>query len=273
MRYGYAGKRGATVESLDREVTVVTVGVVLLLMAGVLTVDILLENSGRTDTMIMGQALSFDVWGLYVLGLATGVLVVAGIQITVHGLARERRRRIAERRQERELAALGRTGNAGPVPAGQPLVPAGPAPARAAAATAPAPPTAATTPRPAGSWATVPTSTGVAPTSAPAVVQPGQGPTAGSAGAAHTAPRPGSQAAAPRASSASSPPAADAGARPNGASRSDGSRAGAEPDRPSAGTGGTARRGDRVVARVADLRRKKNTAAGESPSKPVNTRS
>ncbi|WP_251747625.1 hypothetical protein, partial [Frankia sp. AiPs1] len=84
----------------------VTVGVVLLLVAGVFTADLVLENSSHTDVMIMGQSLSLDIWGLFVLGLAAGVLVVAGVQLTLQGLARDRHRRRVERERARELAAI-----------------------------------------------------------------------------------------------------------------------------------------------------------------------
>lgn len=83
----------------------VTIGVVLLLVAGVLTADLVLENSGRTEVMIMGQSLSFDIWGLFVLGIATGVLLVAGVQLSLQGLARDRHRRKVERHRARELGA------------------------------------------------------------------------------------------------------------------------------------------------------------------------
>ena len=62
----------------------VTLGVVLLIAAALLGVDLVLENSGTTDVMIMGQLLSFDVWGLFVVGVATGVLMVAGVQAARH---------------------------------------------------------------------------------------------------------------------------------------------------------------------------------------------
>jgi hypothetical protein len=71
---------------------VVTVGVVLLVAAVLLGVDIVLENPGTTEIMIMGQLLSFDVWGLFVLGIATGVLVVLGVQVLAQGLVWDRRK-------------------------------------------------------------------------------------------------------------------------------------------------------------------------------------
>ncbi|SQD99232.1 MULTISPECIES: hypothetical protein [unclassified Parafrankia] len=155
----------------------VTVGVVLLLLAGVLTADIVLENSGQTEVMIMGQSLSFDVWGLFVLGLATGVLVVAGTQITLQGFARDRHRRRLERQRARDLAAMTR---AVPTPAPRHSAPTAPT-----TASAPTAGSAATT----GSAATAgPTPVGVAPRSGPAPVPAGGPGAVRPGGAAGTAP-------------------------------------------------------------------------------------
>jgi hypothetical protein len=104
---------------------VVTLGVVLLIAAALLGVDLVLENSGMTDVMIMGQLLSFDVWGLFVLGVATGVLMVAGVQLLATGLARDRQKAKARRQAAREAAAAPGTGTTPPtVP--QLAVPRGP---------------------------------------------------------------------------------------------------------------------------------------------------
>ena len=101
----------------------VVAGVVLLLLAGLLVADIVLENSGQTEAMLMGQYMVFDVWGLFLLGLATGIALLAGIQITLHGLARDRRRQ-PERRRAKEQAGRGRRGRpaakAGPAAQAEP---------------------------------------------------------------------------------------------------------------------------------------------------------
>lgn len=82
----------------------VTIGVVLLVAAVLLGVDIVLENPGTTEVMIMGQLLSFDVWGLFVLGIATGVLVVAGVQVLAQGLVWDRQKAKANSQVAREQA-------------------------------------------------------------------------------------------------------------------------------------------------------------------------
>ncbi|OHV49615.1 hypothetical protein CcI156_01735 [Frankia sp. CcI156] len=117
------------------EVSVVTVGVVLLLVAGVLTADLVLENSGHTEVLIMGQILSFDTWGLFVLGLATGVLVAAGVQLFLQGLARDRRRHRMERQRAREMEALVRSAPAAPAAPAAPPAPATGGPRSVEAAT------------------------------------------------------------------------------------------------------------------------------------------
>ncbi len=103
----------------------VTVGIILLMAAAALSADIVLENAGRTDVMLMGQALSMDIWGLFALGAAAGVVVVFGLQLTAHGLARTGQRR----KQLRELVRDAEEGGRRSVPGvSEPE----PAPARAA---------------------------------------------------------------------------------------------------------------------------------------------
>lgn len=92
----------------------ITVGIILFLVAAALCADIVLENSGHTDVVIIGQTLSFDIWGLFALGAAAGVLLVAALQLIAHGLARTGRRR----RQLRRLARHTQAGEPQPVSGG-----------------------------------------------------------------------------------------------------------------------------------------------------------
>jgi hypothetical protein len=61
--------------------------------AAALSADIVMENTGHVDIEVLGKALSFDIWGLFALGAVAGVVVVFGLQLTVHGIARSGQRR------------------------------------------------------------------------------------------------------------------------------------------------------------------------------------
>ncbi|CUU58408.1 hypothetical protein Ga0074812_11941 [Parafrankia irregularis] len=270
----------------------VTVGVVLVLLAGVLTADIVLESSGQTELMIMGQALSFDVWGLFVLGVATGVLAVAGIQLGLQGFARDRQRLRAQRQQARDLAAMTR-----PVPGAHPS-PSQPRAAATAAATGFAPRGSV----PGGSvrGGAVTTAGGSAPAPAPAAPAPAAAPSSqalapssqrpssqhqsgqGQSGQAPIG-RPAGTATAPttplvvrghgaggRGSTARAGDARTTGAGSRSAPPADApvpaGRAAASVERPSTpsvrhGRPSVVPRTDRVVARVADLRRRNSDGA------------
>ncbi|WP_248811309.1 hypothetical protein [Frankia sp. AgPm24] len=258
----------------------------VLLVAGVFTADLVLENSGHTEVMIMGQALSFDIWGLFVLGLCAGVLVIAGVQLLLHGMARDRDRRRVQRQRERDLAALTR---AVPPPATTPS----PAPTTPRSTTPAEPRPAATAPRPAP--AEPRPATAVVSRPATAAASRPDPVAASTSGPVSSSPRPAGrteQAVAGGAASA-------AGGRRDGASvdgQPAASRAAERMPTPSRSTASPvprdsgeaapaaqpqpvtpARRGDRIVARVADLARGNRTSSAESTARdtatPANVRS
>jgi hypothetical protein len=86
---------------------VFTLGVVLLVIAGGLTADIVLESNDVTQVALFGHEFAFDNWRLFVFGLLTGVLTVIALQLMWGGLVRGGRRRRTLRVQRRELAAAG----------------------------------------------------------------------------------------------------------------------------------------------------------------------
>ncbi len=266
----------------------VTVGVVVLLVVGVLGADLVLENSGHTDVMIMGQSLSFDIWGLFLLGLAAGVLAVAGVHLLGYGVARDHQRRKIQRQRERELAAVTR-----PTPAPTPAAPntaARTAPAPTTSAPASAAPASAVAPAavPRGAVARATTPAGASATAVPSISKPAGSPppaaVAGPLDAAAADERPVTATARDRRTT----PASDRSER-SGVSvakvRDTGNRAAVAndtrtgesadggrsavrvptPPRPDTRPADAAaapraashpRRGDRIVARVADLRRR-----------------
>jgi hypothetical protein len=60
-----------------------------------------MENDQRINITIMGHVLSFDVWGFFVLGAATGIVALAGLQMVIQGLVRSGRRRVELRKLAR----------------------------------------------------------------------------------------------------------------------------------------------------------------------------
>jgi hypothetical protein len=86
----------------------------LFVAAAFLVADVILENTGQADATIVGRIFSFDTWGLFVLGVATGIVAFAGIHLTAHGLAKSSRRGRERRRLLREVRAKGgpQAGNA-----------------------------------------------------------------------------------------------------------------------------------------------------------------
>jgi hypothetical protein len=144
---------------------VATVGIILFLAVAALSTDIVLENSGHTDVVIVGQTLSFDIWGLFALGAAAGVLLIASLQLMAYGLARTGQRR----KQLRRFARYARPGMLPPArgalppapgalpPAPGALPPAPGAPAPAPGAPAPTPEAAPAPPPPSAPPLTAPT--------------------------------------------------------------------------------------------------------------------
>src|SRR6185369_7681572 len=101
----------------DLEVRVFTLGVVLLVIAGVVTADIVLESSGPMPVAVAGHEVAMEDWRLFLFGMATGVLVVVAATLIAVGFSRDRRRRRDERLRRRELVAAGVPNVAAPMPA------------------------------------------------------------------------------------------------------------------------------------------------------------
>lgn len=94
-----------------------TLGVVLLVIAGVVTADIVLESSGPMPVAVAGHEVAMEDWRLFLFGMATGVLVVVAATLIAVGFSRDRRRRRDERLRRRELVAAGVPNVAAPMPA------------------------------------------------------------------------------------------------------------------------------------------------------------
>ena len=70
-------------------------GLLLLLAAAGLAVDIVVENTSSISVEAVGATFSMSPGWLFVAGLATGVIAILGVRMLVAGVARARRRRSA----------------------------------------------------------------------------------------------------------------------------------------------------------------------------------
>jgi len=68
-------------------------GLLLLLAAAGLTVDVVVENTSSIDVQAAGTTLSLSPGWLFVTGIAVGVVALAGLATFIVGVNRARRRR------------------------------------------------------------------------------------------------------------------------------------------------------------------------------------
>jgi hypothetical protein len=72
---------------------VAILGLLLLLAAGGLAVDVVLQNASSISVDAVGATFSISPGWLFVAGLATGAIAMLGVSLIVAGMARARRRR------------------------------------------------------------------------------------------------------------------------------------------------------------------------------------
>ncbi|MGF7234330.1 MAG: hypothetical protein ACQSGP_05135 [Frankia sp.] len=77
----------------------ITLGLVLLLLAGGLVADVVVENGQHLDVTILHQKLTVDSWAFFVAGIATALVAMIAFWLLAKGAARDSRRR----REHREL--------------------------------------------------------------------------------------------------------------------------------------------------------------------------
>ncbi|MBX6389422.1 MAG: hypothetical protein IRZ08_10565, partial [Frankia sp.] len=76
-----------------------TVGIAVIVIVGLLVAAIVLENlDGQATLSLAGQDLTVETWGLVVFGVVLGVLLVVGTKLAGLGLVQAGRRRRDERR-------------------------------------------------------------------------------------------------------------------------------------------------------------------------------
>ena len=70
-------------------------GLAIMIVAGAVTLDVILENTRNTDASVVGQTISnVDLGGFFTAGVLVGIAGMIGLMLLLAGLARARRRRL-----------------------------------------------------------------------------------------------------------------------------------------------------------------------------------
>ena len=80
----------------------VVLGLFLLVVAGLLTGAMMIQNTDASSASVFGQAVNGTVGELFLAGLITGAVAILGLMMIVAGVARRRTRRAGLKRQVRD---------------------------------------------------------------------------------------------------------------------------------------------------------------------------
>jgi hypothetical protein len=83
------------------ELVMVVLGLFLLVVAGLVTGAMVLQNTDASSASVFGQAVNGTVGGLFLAGVIAGAVAILGVMMIVAGLARRRARRVGLKRQAR----------------------------------------------------------------------------------------------------------------------------------------------------------------------------
>lgn len=80
-------------------------GLAIMIVAGVVTLDVILENTNNTDASVVGQTISnVDLGGFFTAGVLVGVALMLGVMLLLAGLRRANRKRQERKELERSYA-------------------------------------------------------------------------------------------------------------------------------------------------------------------------
>lgn len=77
-------------------------GLFLLIVAGVVTTAMVLQNTDASRASVFGQAVHASLGGLFLAGVVTGAIALLGLTLMLAGARRRRARRNGLKRQVRE---------------------------------------------------------------------------------------------------------------------------------------------------------------------------
>jgi uncharacterized integral membrane protein len=80
----------------------VALGLFLLLVAGVVTAAMVIQNTDASSASVFGQAVHGTVGGLFLAGVVTGAVALLGVMLMLAGASRRRARRQGLKRQVRD---------------------------------------------------------------------------------------------------------------------------------------------------------------------------
>jgi cytoskeletal protein RodZ len=71
------------------------IGLAIMIVAGIVTVDVVLENTRNTEASVVGQTIAnVDLGGFFTAGVLVGVALMLGLMLLLAGLRRARRKRL-----------------------------------------------------------------------------------------------------------------------------------------------------------------------------------
>src|SRR3954453_22945066 len=80
-------------------------GLAIMIVAGAVTLDVVLENTRNTDASVVGQMVSnVDLGGFFTAGVLVGIAFMFGLMLLLAGLRRANRRRLERKELERSYA-------------------------------------------------------------------------------------------------------------------------------------------------------------------------
>jgi uncharacterized protein HemX len=84
----------------------IVLGLLLVIIAGVVGTDIVLENTRGTTGMVFQQTVTgLSLGGVFLAGAVTALVLALGLWLLFRGAARARRRRVEAKRTQRSTAA------------------------------------------------------------------------------------------------------------------------------------------------------------------------